>query len=110
MSSYLRKMRTYLEVSAETFAASLDVPPSVIVQLEKNGSEPWLVPAVVMAGIVQIIRLHILALEVLTKNSHTIARLSTPLFDSDAASASMTRWLNEVRSELQRHGATELLD
>ncbi len=109
LSSYLRKIRTYAEATVEDFAAALNVSPDVIRKLEANESEPWNVPAYQMAQVGRGLRLHLTALETLTRNSYTVARLSRNLSDPKTAQELMATWLGEVRSELERRGATDLL-
>jgi transcriptional regulator with XRE-family HTH domain len=110
LSSYIRKIRTYAEGSVEDFAAALNVTPDVIRKLETNESEPWCVPSRAIAELVLGLRLHMTALETLTRNSHTVARLSRTLSDPRSAPQLMASWLRAVRAELERRGATDLLD
>jgi DNA-binding transcriptional regulator YiaG len=110
VSSYIRKVRTYVKASVAIFAAALNVSPDTIRQLETNESEPWTVPASAMADMMEVLRLHLNALETLTKNSHIVALLSRSLTGPDADLQSMATWLEEVRSELQRRGANDLVE
>lgn len=110
VSSYIRKIRTYAEATLENFAAALNVSPEFIRQLETNESEPWILSPAIMAQVAQGLTIHMNALEVLIQNSYTIARLSRTLSDPENSLQLMASWLKEVRSELQRRGATELLD
>lgn len=110
LSSYLRKIRTYAEATVEDFAAALNVSPEVVRKLETNESEPWNVPAHQMAQIAGGLRLPLTALETLTRNSHTVARLSRTLSDPQSAPQLMASWLGAVRADLERRGATDLLE
>jgi transcriptional regulator with XRE-family HTH domain len=110
LSSYFRKIRTYAEATVEDFAAALNVSPDLIRKLETNESEPWNLPAQAVAEVASGLRLHLTALETLTQNSHTVARLSKTLSDPQSAPQLMVAWLHQVRSELQRRGATSLLE
>lgn len=110
LSSYIRKVRTYAEANVEDFAATMNVPPDVIRKLETNESEPWTLPAQAIAEVARGLRLHLTALETLTRNSHTVATLSKTLSDPDSATQLMAIWLEEVSTELRQHGPNELLD
>ena len=110
LSSYLRKIRTYAEATFEDFAAALKVSPDVVRRLETNESEPWSVPAHQMAQVARGLRLHLTALETLTWNSYTVARLSRNLSDPQTTQELVATWLGEVRSDLERRGGTDLLE
>lgn len=70
---------------------------------------PWDQSPSLMADLACLFRLHIQAIEALTRNSYDLARFSGELQGNDLASAQMSTWLLEVRSELQRRQANDLL-
>jgi hypothetical protein len=53
-------------------------------------------------------RIHIEAIDFLTKNSYQIARLSKTIADPAATEASMSRWLEAVRAEINARGERTL--
>jgi ribosome-binding protein aMBF1 (putative translation factor) len=106
----VRKVRIYAEASVEVLAAALNLTQDILKQLESNETVPWILPASAMAEVAEVFRLHMNAVEALTKNSHTVARRSGALPDPNAARQVMSSWLKEVRSELQRRGANDLVE
>lgn len=109
VSSYLRTVRTGHELAARDVAAVLAVPINRLKTLESSIAMPWDQSPSLMADLACLFRLHIQAIEALTRNSYDLARLSGELQGNDLASAQMSTWLLEVRSELQRRQANDLL-
>lgn len=110
LSSYLRRFRTYDRVAIEDVASLLGVPVDLLNQLESNDSMPWNLSPSLVADVACLFRLHVIAVESLTKNSLDIAYFSGRMPNRDSAAALMSTWLSEVRGELQRRGAKDLLD
>jgi transcriptional regulator with XRE-family HTH domain len=109
VSSYLRMLRTEHDFGLRDIAAILSVPVEHLEKLESNTDMPWDQSAGLMADVACLCRLHIQAIEALTQNSYDLARLSGALPDKELASAQMSTWLSEVRSELQHRNADDLL-
>jgi transcriptional regulator with XRE-family HTH domain len=110
LSSFLRRVRTNSGVSLQDFASLLDLPVELLEQLETNFSLPWAVAPSSMADIVCLFRLHMTTLQTLTQNSCDVAYFSGHMTDRESAGQSMASWLAQVRSELERRQANDLLD
>jgi transcriptional regulator with XRE-family HTH domain len=108
-SACVRRLRTRVGVSAEDLAAALDVSAEALEQLESNESVPWTQPPSVVANVAYAFRLHINAVESLTRNSFTIASVSGRIPDSDLANQLMSSWLAEVRQKLETRGDDDLV-
>ena len=109
LSSYLRTFRTGHQLAARDVAAVLGVPVNRLKKLESSLAMPWDQSPSLMADLACLFRLHIQAIEALTRNSYDLARFSGELQGNDLASAQMSTWLLELRSELQRRQANDLL-
>lgn len=102
-------LRTEHDLALRDIAAILVVPIDTLEKLESNTDMPWTLPASLMANIACLFRLHIQAIEALTRNSYDLARFSGKLENKELANVQMSTWLSEVRSELQRREAEDLL-
>jgi transcriptional regulator with XRE-family HTH domain len=109
LSSYLRQTRTSLGATAEVFAAALDLPVATVQQLESKHMLPWTIDPRVIAQVAESLRLHVTALKLLSKHSHTIAFVSRQLPDPDLAKQQMLEWLEKVKAELKNRGVGDLL-
>jgi len=109
LSSYIRQVRTSLGATTEVFAAALNQPVATVQQLESKQMLPWTIDPQVVAQVAESLRLHVTALQVLSKHSHTIAFVSRQLLDPDLARQQMLDWLEEVKAELDNRGAVDLL-
>ncbi|HXM46363.1 MAG TPA: hypothetical protein VN956_00755 [Pyrinomonadaceae bacterium] len=108
-ASFLRQFRRSVDVPFDDFAKALNITPAILEQLESRDALPWNIDAAVIASIAQGLRLHIVAVEELAKNSLVIATVSRKAPDSDIAERTISRWLQAVRAEFERRGAHELL-
>jgi hypothetical protein len=90
-------------------AAILEVPINRLEKLESNADMPWNQSASLMADVACLFRLHIQAIDALTQNSYDLARFSGELPDKELANTQMSTWLSEVRAELVRRKADDLL-
>ena len=70
---------------------------------------PWTIDPRVIAQVAESLRLHVTALQLLSKHSHTIAFVSRRLPDPDLAKQQMLEWLEKVKAELRNRGAGDLL-
>ena len=107
--SFLRQFRRSVDLPFDDFAKVLNITPAILEQLESRDALPWNIDAAVIANIAQGLRLHIVAVEELAKNSLVIATLSRSVSDRDIAERTISRWLQAVRAEVERRGAHELL-
>jgi len=110
LSSYLRRVRIDADVSLEDIAAALGLPSNLLGQLEANYSVPWTVPPSLVADVACLFRLHVKAVEALTQNSYQIAYFSGHMSDRELSTQLMSSWLAEVRLELERREAKDLVD
>jgi transcriptional regulator with XRE-family HTH domain len=108
-ASFLRQFRRSVDVPFDDFAKALNITPAILEQLESRDALPWNIDAAVIASIAQGLRLHIVAVEELAKNSLVIATLSRKVPDRDTAERTISHWLQAVRTEFERRGAHELL-
>lgn len=102
-------LRTEHDLALRDIAAILVVPIDRLERLESNTDMPWNQPASLMADIACLFRLHLQAIAALTRNSYELARFSGKLENKELAGAQMSTWLSDVRSELERRKADELL-
>jgi transcriptional regulator with XRE-family HTH domain len=109
-SACVRRLRTRVGASKEDLAAALEIPTDALEQLESNESVPWIQPPSVIVNVAYAFRLHINAIENLTRNSFTIASVTGRISDSDLASQSVSSWLAEVRQKLETRGDDDLVD
>lgn len=109
VSSYLRMLRKGYDLALRDIAVILGVPIDQLEKLESNTDMPWNQSASLMADVACLFRLHIQVLEALTRNSYDLARSSGELPDKELANAQKLTWLSEVRSELVRRKADDLL-
>lgn len=110
LSSFLRRVRTNSRVSLQDFACLLSLSVELLQQLEANYSVPWIVAPPSMADVACLFRLHMTTLQTLTQNSFDVAYFSGHMTDRESAGQSMVAWLAQVRSELERRQANDLLD
>lgn len=108
-SACVRRLRTRVGASKEDLAAALEIPTDALEQLESNESVPWIQPSSVIANVAYAFRLHINAIENLTRNSFTIASVSGRIPDSDLTAQLISAWLAEVRQELETRGDDDLV-
>ena len=108
--SFLRQFRRSVDVPFDDFAKALNITPTVLEQLESRDTLPWNIQASLIADIAEILRLHIAAVEELTKHSLTIAKLSRKVSDRNLVEQTMKQWVQAVRIEFERRGAQDLLD
>jgi transcriptional regulator with XRE-family HTH domain len=108
-SSCLRRLRTHFGVSFEDLAEALTTSVQSLEELESNDSILWAQPPYVAAAVASAFRLHVDAINDLTRNSYTIALVSGRISDSDLASKLMSSWLAEVRQSLETLGETDLI-
>lgn len=101
--------RTGQQLALKDIAAVLDIPVRNLEKLESNTEKPWDQSASLMADVACLFRLHIQAIDTLTRNSYDLARFSGELEDRELARTQMSKWLAEVRSELRRREAEDLL-
>jgi len=87
----------------------LNQPLHLIEQLESNQVPPWAVPAVVIAEVAILFRLHLEAVELLTENSFRIALVSNGISNRDQDSSLIASWLADVRTTLLERNAEELV-
>lgn len=94
----------------KSLSIEVNQPVSLLEEIESINSLPWSVAPSVMADLAILFRLHIAAIEELSDNSYQIALFSEQLsINDDADVLKLKHWLSEVRRELRRRGATELL-
>jgi DNA-binding transcriptional regulator YiaG len=108
-SACVRRLRTRVGVSKGDLAAALEISTDALKQIESNESVPWTQPPSVIANVAYAFRLHINAIESLTRNSFTIASVSGRISDSDLTDQSMSSWLAEVRQKLETRGDDDLV-
>jgi len=61
-----------------------------------------------MVALAYAYRIHIEAIDFLTRNSYQIARLSKKMADPSAVHGSMSQWLEAVRAEMNARGELTL--
>ena len=110
LSSFLRRMRLDSGIPLEDFASTLALPVDLLEQLETNFSVPWTVAPSLMADVACLFRFHITTLQTLTQNSFDVAYFSGHITDRESSRQAMSSWLGEVRAELERREAIEILD
>jgi hypothetical protein len=86
----------------------VNVPASTITQFESGELLPWTLASSAMVALACAYRIHIEAIDFLTKNSYQIAVLSKAIADPAAARASMSQWLESVRAEMNMRGELAL--
>lgn len=110
LSAFLRRLRTNAGARIEEAAAVLQLPTTVLEQLESNDSVPWTVLPAEMAQIAATLQIHLKTLTILTQNSYTIASFSDRISDPELMTRTMLTWLAEVKLALEACGAQDLLD
>ncbi len=108
-SSCLSRLRIAAGINLSSIAAALNQPLHLIEQLESNQVPPWAVPAVVIAEVAILFRLHLEAVELLTENSFRIALVSNGISNRDQDSSLIASWLADVRTTLLERNAEELV-
>ena len=103
LAPFLRRLRTNAYLDLQDLSIAVKLPADLIVQFESPEVFPWMLPASAMVELACAYRIHIEAIEFLTKNSYQLARLSKTMADPDATFASMAEWLKAVRSEMNAH-------
>lgn len=109
LSSFLRRFRNSLGVSADDVAKALGFKPQDLKNLESNDCLPWTVSPQSTAAILSSYRLHVDALKFLVHNSYKIARVSQRLSDSGYAAQVMSAWISDVCMTLEANGEESLL-
>lgn len=100
LSPFLRRFRRNANLDVQDVSIAVKVPAHTIIQFESGDSLPWTLPPSAMVALACAYRIHIEAIDSLTKNSYQLARLSKTIADHAAAHASMSQWLEAVRSEM----------
>jgi len=108
ISPFLRRFRRNAFLELQDVAIALNVPAETITQFESGELLPWTLPPAVMVALACGYRIHIEAVDFLTKNSFQLARLSKTISDPTAAHASMLDWLQAVRTEMNERGELAL--
>jgi hypothetical protein len=104
LAPFLRRLRTNAYLDLKDVSIAVKLPADLIVQFESPEVFPWTLPASAMVELACAYRIHIEAIEFLTKNSYQLAKLSKTMADPDATFASMAEWLKAVQSEMNAHG------
>jgi hypothetical protein len=108
LSPFLRRFRRNAYLDLQDVSLALKVPADTIIQFESGELLPWTLPPSAMVALACAYRIHIEAVDVLTKNSYQLARLSKSIADPAAGHASMSQWLKSVRSEMNARGEIAL--
>ena len=110
LSSFLRRFRRRLGVAPQALADALKIELLELQSLESNDYLPWAVSPRSSALVFAAYRIHIEAVELLTESSYEIARVSGRVSDPTEASQAISIWLSQVKSELEMHNESALLD
>lgn len=108
LSPFLRRFRENVNLDLNDVAIATNVPAETILKFESGEILPWKLPSSMMAHLATAYRIHIEAIEFLTQNSLQLAQLSKTIDDPNEASVSMSRWLEDVRSQMEAGGETLL--
>jgi hypothetical protein len=104
LSPFLRRFRRNANLDLQDVSIAVNVPASTVIQFESREFLPWTLAPSAMVALACAYRIHIEAIDFLTKNSYQIARLSKTIADPAATEASMSRWLEAVRAEMNARG------
>jgi transcriptional regulator with XRE-family HTH domain len=100
LSPFLRRFRRNANLDLQDVSIAVNVPARTIIQFESGELLPWTLDPSAMVALACAYRIHIEAIDFLTKNSHQIARVSKAIADPAATQASMSQWLEAVRTEI----------
>lgn len=104
LGPFLRRLRNNAYLNLTDVSIAVKVPADTIIQFESGDLPPWKLPSSAMAALACAYRIHIEAIDFLTKNSYQLAKLSKTIDDPNAAPALMAEWLDAVRSEMNARG------
>jgi transcriptional regulator with XRE-family HTH domain len=109
LSSFLRRFRNSLGVTADDVAKALGLEPQDLKNLESNDCLPWTVSTQSTAVILSSYRVHADALKFLVHNSYEIARVSRRVSNSGDVAQVISVWISGVRTTLKAYGEESLL-
>lgn len=104
LGPFLRRLRNNAYLDLTDVSIAVKVPAATIIQFELGELPPWTLSPSALVALACAYRIHIEAIDFLTKNSFQLAKLSKTIDDPQAAHASMAKWLEAVRSEMNARG------
>jgi transcriptional regulator with XRE-family HTH domain len=108
LSPFLRRLRRNANLDLQDVSIAVNVPASTIIQFESGELLPWTLAPSAMVALACAYRIHIEAIDFLTRNSYQVARLSKAIADPVAIEALMSQWLEVVRAEMIARGELTL--
>jgi hypothetical protein len=108
LSPFLRRFRKNVSLDLQDVVTATNVPRETVLLFESGDVPPWTLPSSMMVRLAVAYRIHIEAIDFLTRNSFQLALLSKAIEDPEKASASISQWLKAVRSEMKARGETAL--
>lgn len=108
LSPFLRRFRRNANLDLQDVSIAVNVPANTIIQFESGESLPWTLAPSAMVALACAYRIHIEAIDFLTRNSYQIARLSKAIADPAETQELLSQWLEAVRAEMNMRGELTL--